>query len=429
MADLCAIPVQANHSANGSYLHPIKLHPPRCVSNLSIACSAHRSLLQQCPIVLSHSSTLLLHGKGEAEAEQVVEGTRQRKLVTALATAPTANSLAIVGDSMARQAFMALVARLRDQDHALDYNVHHALRLTLFVTPPSHWRQRVVDTLSVSHRRQLLPQLDLPLNDWAARAASAFGKVARARSRTQDTQSNATDPAEHRLRRVGVEYFWAPCAKDQGPAAADVAARAKLGGWAEVVLFAPAFWHLTGNCGKKPLNATAEGVMHVWAPWIQLHRPNTRYTVVNVPVENVLPAWKPHQLALNDALTERFAAGSFPPNWRLFDWAALTAQMNPPTVVPHGDQKRSWHYVCQLYRQAEWYTTKDNHPPVIMTRAGIGDCGDTANTVLWETLLLERQRERGERKERQGQMPHAPTGVGQRRDRSQITERSVSLTA
>ena len=32
---------------------------------------------------------------------------------------------------------------------------------------------------------------------------------------------------------------------------------------------------------------------------------------------------------------------------------------------------------------------KDNHPPAVMTRAGLGDCGDSGNSALWEQLLLD----------------------------------------
>ena len=178
-ADVCATPVPANHS--------IKLRPPNCVSSNQSAeqsaCSAHRSALLLCPIVLSHTSTLSVQGgkPSSTNTEHLVGGSRQRRLVAALSVAATTNALAIVGDSMARQAFMALVARLRGQDHALDYNVQHPLRFTLHVTPPVHGRQHVVDALNIPHRRQLLPQLDLPLSEWAARMASTLGRASHAK--------------------------------------------------------------------------------------------------------------------------------------------------------------------------------------------------------------------------------------------------------
>ena len=247
--------------------------------------------------------------------------------------------------------------------------------MSLYIAPALHGRSRVVDALNIPHRSKLLPALDAPLDEWAAdramdRSPRAEGKKVRS----------------HNLTSINLDYFWAPCAKDQGGAARAVS---DGGNWSHVVLFAPAYWHLTGSCGKKQLNATAEGVMQVWAPWLRLNQRSTRYSLINVPVENVPAAWQATQQALNGALAAQFAASAFPQNWRLIDWAAYTLRMRLPTVVPHGDQKRSWHYICQLYRQVDWYTMRDNHPPAIMTRAGLGDCGDVANTALWQSLVLD----------------------------------------
>lgn len=96
-------------------------------------------------------------------------------------------------------------------------------------------------------------------------------------------------------------------------------------------------------------------------------------------------SWLDRQQQLNDAIRARFDAGAFPPNWRLFDWAALTNKLQPPTVVPHGDQQSSWHYSCQFYRRASWYTMA-NHTLAVMTQAS-GECGEGGSTPLWDALL------------------------------------------
>jgi hypothetical protein len=97
------------------------------------------------------------------------------------------------------------------------------------------------------------------------------------------------------------------------------------------------------------LNATLDAIATLWRPWINtsLTFPSTRYTLVNVPTENLRPSWEAQQRALNAALQQSFAAGAFPPNWQLVDWASMMHRARPPTVVPSGDQKASWHYACR----------------------------------------------------------------------------------
>jgi len=112
----------------------------------------------------------------------------------------------------------------------------------------------------------------------------------------------------------------------------------------------------------------------------------TRYTIVSAPTENIGHKLQTARaLALNDALAAAFAAGAFPPNWDTFDWAALTRVARPPNVVPTGMHKNAWHYACHFYAQATHYTRQNRTPFVVAQRSG--ECGEHANTMLWDKLL------------------------------------------
>ena len=85
------------------------------------------------------------------------------------------------------------------------------------------------------------------------------------------------------------------------------------------VLFAPAYWHLTGACGlsrSAMLNATPEAIEALWLPWKLPQPPLTRYSPITPPIENLAPAFGCRASGTNEALSARFAAGDyFPPNW------------------------------------------------------------------------------------------------------------------
>ena len=120
--------------------------------------------------------------------------------------------------------------------------------------------------------------------------------------------------------------------------------------------------------------------------------PYTIYTLVNAPIENLRAAWVPRQRELNSALATVFQSGEyFPPNWRLIDWADMMERSKPPTVMPMGDQKASWHYACQFYRESSWYLQSGHHPFNIMMQAS-GECGEGGSTALWEAMLLNSDR-------------------------------------
>ncbi|KAL1523772.1 hypothetical protein AB1Y20_018697 [Prymnesium parvum] len=371
--DLCAL---RNMSALGP--HELEMRPATCAAGAAASrCAAHREAIAQCPVLLSHASLVssnasASHPNGSAAVETAL---RQKRWLAALAAA-SGLSVAVAGDSMARQAFMTLVARLRAQRYVLDYHGHHAVQLELFGAPTVHGRRWVVDALCLPTRLGVTDGMPARLEEWAARRAALLHS-ARADVRGEGSAAGA------RVTQLSLEFVWAPCAKDQQAAATHLAAR---GTWAHVVVFAPAYWHLSGRCGQQ-LGATPEETARTWAPWQQLNRRATRYTLVNAAVEDVDPVWRPNQTILNRALMDQYLAGAFPSNWCLFDWAELVQRLKPPTVVPHSEEHHSKHLVCQLHRFALASLSAGQYAPLVLSREGTGDCGDTGNTALWENIL------------------------------------------
>ena len=399
--------------------HPPKkvLYQPRQCSLNSSRCAADREKINECALCLGHTN--LLHRRRHG---------RQARLIDALLS----GSLAVVGDSMSRQSYVTLLQRLRgDDEPVVDFNVHSGVTYKLFVaTLPtgSASYARVADGLALPHMP--LDWLAKNVSDEAADAASASpGKSKKKKSAQRSEFDWAAERAiaERReaaaaaaatalsadaialdaaplLRSASVGFYWAPCsymmrdaAKElHGEKACSTNSPQHCGGagsyWRRVVYFAPAYWHLTGACGRKAmLNATVAGVMHVWNPLLQLSNSSVQYTVVTAPTENVPDRMASHLQALNRLLRKQFELGAFPPNWSLFDWAALMSEARLPTVVPMGDQKHSWHYACQFYRLSSWYTLSAHHNISLMTKVGSGECGEEANTLLWERILLPRR--------------------------------------
>ena len=378
------------------------LYRPQSCGASSTRCAGDRNSISQCPLCLAHSSIISRRRHG-----------RQASLIDALLAAP----LAIVGDSMSRQAFITLVTRLRGPDlPVVDFNLHGrcmamrgcmAARYELYMAPmppgsPSY--ARVADGYGVQH---------LPL-DWLAPSKATNVSTKRPRRSIFDwaaervlsewhsvSASTAVHQQLPRVQSTAIGFFWAPCTYMLSDAAKEVhPTLLKSTPWKHVVYFAPAYWHLTGACGAKHhLNATREAVLNVWRPLLDQSNASLSYTVVSAPTENVgAESRQEHLRRLNALLRALFATGAFPPNWSLLDWAALTNRTVPyPTATPFGDQKHSWHYACQFYRQHSWYTMSTHHNVTLMTREGSGDCGEEANTLLWEKMLLKPQGRGGTR--------------------------------
>ena len=89
----------------------VKFAPAGCRdSNATSRCIADRDALRSCPVVLGRALS--------KDAPSVY--VHRRSMLSAVAN----RSIAIVGDSMARQAYAVLIARLRGLDVVLDFNVH-----------------------------------------------------------------------------------------------------------------------------------------------------------------------------------------------------------------------------------------------------------------------------------------------------------------
>ena len=347
----------------------VNFAPRECVTN-STRCAKDRMEIRSCALCLAFTSMLERHTQPSGAMGGPIprQHVRHARLVDALLAGP----VAVVGDSMARQAFVTLVARLRGADlPVVDFNVHHNVYYRLFASdaPPGSLRARLADGLGLQH---------LPLDwlatheggklkqrsvfDWAEERAG--GMYARGHARELSGSAAGGERGENgvhgdagsrHVRGTTVGYFWAPCSYNLPEAARAVHAPGPFG-WRRVVIFAPAYWHLTGGCGAHAfLNATDEAVLQIWRPLMRLSNSSLVYTLVTPPTENVRAGWAAHQRALNARLCALFAAGRFPPNWRVYDWASVTAGARHRTVSPMGDQKMSWHYACQFYRLGSWY--------------------------------------------------------------------------
>ena len=90
---------------------------PRACHNSSTRCAADRDKVRACPVILGtsfdHNEPAAYHKR-----DQLLDALNNRSLV-------------IVGDSMARQAFGVLIARLRGLDVVVDYNGHYDLTYSL----------------------------------------------------------------------------------------------------------------------------------------------------------------------------------------------------------------------------------------------------------------------------------------------------------
>ena len=139
-----------------------------------------------------------------------------------------------------------------------------------------------------------------------------------------------------------------------------------------------------GAC-KGSLNST---MTEQWKPWLDAseRNRNVSYTVVNAPSEHIRDRENLQRLEkYNKRLAEDFAAGAFPQQFRLFDWAKLTRRLRPATVAPI-EGTTSWHYACQYYRHYTWYSKPPRHNLTLVTHPA-GDCTESGATPLWDAVL------------------------------------------
>ena len=333
--------------------------PPQCSTADDPRCAADRAAISECP-AYSHVKTEL-------------HDSVQQRWAAALA----GRTIAVVGDSMARQAYFTLIARLRGFDHVVDFNTWSNMQFRQW----SSWdagRARTVasDHLSVQSTATHDPKA-------AAAAGGAHGGQSPFRA----------------------DFFFAPCWHNLKKAAADeVHLRAHAANYSHVVIFWPGFWHMPGgSCGALS-NLSSSAILGKWGHWRAhaQHRPATRYTVVTAPTLHVTSAAGREQLTtVNEHLRAAAAGGALPPRWRLADFDALTHALQPSTAVPHSKLYRvNWHQACQLYRKLDEYwrsaasrlhqhgSNQTSRVRVdVLTKVGTGDCRETGNTRLWEEII------------------------------------------
>ena len=135
--------------------------------------------MRACPVILGtsfdHNEPAAYHKR-----DQLLDALNNRSLV-------------IVGDSMARQAFGVLIARLRGLDVVVDYNGHYDLTYSLLRSG-----SRVADAL-------WLPTLPL------TQLASYREKGAQLPAIERWAVDQVGSAEQHRLRRTRVDFIWAPC--------------------------------------------------------------------------------------------------------------------------------------------------------------------------------------------------------------------------
>ena len=147
--------------------------------------------------------------------------------------------------------------------------------------------------------------------------------------------------------------------------------------------------------------------MQPWANWLQLSaaywepikrlaaaRPNSSFTLVLPPLEFAPAARaRSNQQRAHQSLRRAFEPGGLfhTPQWSLVDFGALTAPLGRPRAQPtarlgHGSMSfTNWHYVCHAMRADQWKAAAHD----LQVAAHIdGTCDDTANTALWEAILL-----------------------------------------
>lgn len=184
------------------------------------SCMAERELIRTCPLILSHRSRIA----ATATASEREAAGRQRRLVGSL----KGQTIAVVGDSMARQAFITLVARLRGLDWVIDPNTHFGIVYQLFLA---------ADAAAVDGSSLAVDALELPHRPLGAmgRAASTVGSgtpfVTNCTEGSPSCRRDGSEVTAWALERARAEstavvnFTWAPCSHDMAAAARAVQVR------------------------------------------------------------------------------------------------------------------------------------------------------------------------------------------------------------
>jgi len=359
-----------------------RFSPAHCNGSRVTRCERHRQELSACPV--PQSTRQQLHRAHH----------RQRDLVAALA----GQRVAIVGDSMARQAFFALVARLRGSKHVVDLNTWRPMAYSQAVVHNSpSGAEGGADKWWLIDAFEVMPGTRSAREALAAKHFDKSSSTSKLRPRHQPE-----DKTHKVVNATRIDFFFAPCWHNLKREAVKLLG---VQNYSNVVLFWPAYWHLNGgSCGSGGIfNTSHINVVGKWIHWRKrsaAHHSQERYTLVSAPEYAIRPgrSGRHEQLAaLNVALRERFAAGAFPSNWELADFARLSERLRPPTITPFGkglERKENLHQVCQFAKKLEAYMSASNISLLIYAKVEGGDCDDTGNTALWKSIFLSQQQHR-----------------------------------
>lgn len=307
--------------------------------------------------------------------EDVAEGATKRH--DSLARKLSGRRVAVVGDSMGRQSFVALVSLLRNQSYWVDgsFGDSYVLQRSL--------GGQILDVLGMRGQppqvgRELPPRTELP--QWGHAAAQLL---------------NLTKQRAHANQLV-VNYFTSTCYDiPQSLKMALTIDRYDL-----LVLHLPAFWPMMSMCNGKHARlhdlvaknlSHPEGAVHLfWTSLSELaSRHKTRVVVVSAPTENIPGQYRKGTqavIAANSHAQVLAPALSF----SFVDWDARLRKLAQPAphVVPN-----DWHFGCSIgpvggdrmpRNRWQWATSPGLLRIDTLTS---GDCTDQGNTLLWTQLI------------------------------------------
>ena len=356
--------------------------PERCARSASSACLEQRRSIRQCPLTLGAREMLPLN----------ISDHRRMALISTLRR----RQIGVIGDSMARQAFTTLTSRLRGQVHVIDPNSFRHWRYTLAIG-----RYHMADALEpwslYTGRVDVLPHhlFGVPRDTTSEPAPQTARQWAM--SHAQRGSSGAVT--------AEVSYSHAPCLADVLKGVRRLPSTVT-----SFFIFAPAFWHMLGQCRNSthPWSDLPAPSVH-WQAVLDeaAQRSNASFTLIIPPLERARTertrntrVWQ--ELA-HVALRKSFQAGGqfHAAGWRLFDFGALTRSIGPsmapatatwqqgansdaPTLAAFSN----WHYVCQPTIADLWKTGGAAKVMHVAAHPD-GGCDDVANTALWDELLLD----------------------------------------
>ena len=376
--------------------------PPACNDPSSLCASQMAALKASCLLTMAHSEPYPLLAP--------------RFWLSRMGQPEVFNaSIAVFGDSMARQSFNTAISLLRGDTIFIDPVSFSSLSFTLAAS--SH---RMYSFFGLPFPPGLPPKSPRWVADMKALAAKG-----------SSSSGLAT------LATVGYTHW--PCYGDEQWQTMRAAIHS--GVHDVVVIHAPNYWHLQGVCKRasgmignsSELLADRDRIVRFWRTLVNgthgvvwasgsrggrrrphaVHRMSKKHTrhvsgggsssssrrwpsssatrviVVNAPAENVLgqnkASWREdHTRAMNDLVRDSLA-GLDDAGWSLVDWASLMRSRRPPHEFAG-----NWHYSCSMYPTHPWVWQNQKNAYIKVTVRDSGDCEEAGNSILWKELLFPR---------------------------------------